>query len=256
MKRFLALTCIVSGALIASGCATKKYVRNTTAPVQAKVNEVGEQTAKNSQEIQENRSTIKQVDERAQSGISAAQERASTAQKSAEEAMNRANQVSQEATTGINRSNEAISDLRQSVANLDDYKLHNEVTVPFSFDKYQLSDEAKQDLDTLATNVTGAKRYFIAVAGHTDRTGTAKYNEELSRRRADAVVKYLVTRHNVPVYRIHMIGMGPEQPAEEGKTRAARAKNRRVEVKLFTAEALSAQGTTGGTPSPAPMSQR
>ena len=51
MNAFLATTCIVTGALLAGGCATKKYVQNTTAPIQAKVNQVGEQTGRNSQQI-------------------------------------------------------------------------------------------------------------------------------------------------------------------------------------------------------------
>src|SRR5262249_7301766 len=99
MKAFLATTIIVTGALLAGGCATKKYVRNTTAPIQAKVDQVGEQTTQNSSQINDTRNQVKQVDERAQSGISAAQERASTADQHAQqadqhagEAMNKANQ--------------------------------------------------------------------------------------------------------------------------------------------------------------------
>jgi hypothetical protein len=72
MKAFLATTFIVTGALLAGGCASKKYVRNTTAPIQAKVDQVGEQTTQNSTHIQETRDQVKQVDDRAQSGISAA----------------------------------------------------------------------------------------------------------------------------------------------------------------------------------------
>src|SRR6266699_2444848 len=79
MKAFLATTSIVTGALLAGGCATKKYVRNTSAPIQAKVDQVGEQTSRNGTQIEETRNQVKQVDEKAQSGISAAQERASTA---------------------------------------------------------------------------------------------------------------------------------------------------------------------------------
>ena len=81
MKGF-ATTCILTGALMAGGCATKKYVRNTTAPVQAKVDQVGEQANRNTQGIEDTRKTVKDVDERAQSGISAAQERASAWQAS------------------------------------------------------------------------------------------------------------------------------------------------------------------------------
>src|SRR5437773_4783737 len=96
MKAFLATTCLLTGALIAGGCATKKYVRNTTAPIQAKVDQVGEQTQKQGQDIQETKGNLKQVDESAQGGISAAKERAMTADNHATEAMSRANQVGTE----------------------------------------------------------------------------------------------------------------------------------------------------------------
>ena len=58
MRHFVATSCVLSLTLIAGGCATKKYVRNTTAPVQAKVDQVGEQTQKQGQEIQENKNQI------------------------------------------------------------------------------------------------------------------------------------------------------------------------------------------------------
>src|SRR5215475_261388 len=91
MKAFLATTCIVTGAMLAGGCATKKYVRNTTAPIQAKVDQVGEQTTQNTQQINDTKAQVKQVDERAQAGISAATEKATTADQHAADAMNHAN---------------------------------------------------------------------------------------------------------------------------------------------------------------------
>jgi outer membrane murein-binding lipoprotein Lpp len=54
MRGFVVATCIIMGTLLAGGCATKKYVRNTTAPVQAKVDQIGEQTNRNSQSIEPN----------------------------------------------------------------------------------------------------------------------------------------------------------------------------------------------------------
>ena len=83
--------------MLAGGCATKKYVRNTTAPVQAKVDQVGEQTATNSKQINDTRNDLKAVDEKAQSGISAAQEKAATADQHAGDAMNKANAADQHA---------------------------------------------------------------------------------------------------------------------------------------------------------------
>src|SRR5690242_20051479 len=192
MKAFLATTCIVTGALLAGGCATKKYVRNNTAPIQAKVDQVGEQTTQNSSQIQDTRGQLKQVDERAQSGISAAQERASTADQHAQaadqhagEAMNKANQATQLGE----QNTQALNSLRQVVSNIDDYKLQTSVSVPFKFDKYALTPDAMQDLDKLANDVKADKRFFIAVEGYTDATGSKAYNETLSRKRADAVVE-------------------------------------------------------------------
>jgi outer membrane protein OmpA-like peptidoglycan-associated protein len=248
MKAFLATTCIVTGALLAGGCATKKYVRNTTAPIQAKVDQVGEQGTQNAQQIQDTRNQVKQVDERAQSGISAAQERASTADQHAQQADQHASAAmdkANEATKVGEQNTQALASLRQVVSNIDDYKLQTSVSVPFKFDKYSLTGDAKQDLDKLAGDVKNDKRFFIAVEGYTDSTGSKAYNEALSRRRADAVVEYLVAKHDIPIYRIHMIGLGQEKPVDEGRNRAARAKNRRVEVRVFSADRVTASlGTT------------
>lgn len=240
---FLATTFIVTGALLAGGCATKNYVRNTAAPIQAKVDQVGEQTNRNGQTIEDTRNQVKQVDEKAQSGISAAQERASsadqhalTADQHAGDAMNRANQASQNADTA----NRGLDSLRTVVSNIDDYKLQSSASVLFKFNQHKLSDDAKQDLDKIADDVKPDKRFFVAVEGYTDSTGSKEYNEELSKRRADAVVEYLVAKHDIPIYRIHMIGLGEEKPVDDAHNRAARAKNRRVEVKIFSADQITA----------------
>jgi outer membrane protein OmpA-like peptidoglycan-associated protein len=249
MKAFLATTCIVAGALLASGCATKKYVRNTTSPIQAKVDQVGEQTSRNGQQIEDTRTQLKQVDEKSQSGISAAQERAAAADQHAGvadqhagEAMNRADQANR---LGEKNSQE-LNGLRGVIANLDDYQLQTSAAVPFAFNRAELSADAKAELDKIATAVKSGRRFFIAVEGYTDSTGAKAYNEALSRRRADRVVAYLVSQHDIPIFRIHMIGLGQEKPVDEGHTSAARAKNRRVEVKVFNADQAAASLNTTG----------
>jgi len=243
MRAFLATTCIVTGALLAGGCATKKYVQNTTAPIQAKVDQVGEQTSHNGQQIEDTRNQVKQVDEKAQSGISAAQERASAADQHAAaadqhagEAMNRADMANKLGE----KNSQDLTSLRGVVSNIDDYKLQTSVAVPFPFNRYELTASAKAELDKLADEVKTGRRYFIAVEGYTDSTGSRAYNEALSRRRADTVREYLVAKHDIPVFRIHMIGLGEEKPVDDARTRAARAKNRRVEVKVFNADQVTA----------------
>ena len=256
MKALLATAAVIASAgLLTTGCATKKYVRNTAAPIQAKVDQVGEQTSKNSQGIEETRTQVKDVDERAQSGINAAQERASTADQHAMtadqhagDAMNRAN----EASRASDQNRQGIDQLRGVISNIDDYKLQTSVSVPFKFDKYSLTKDAKDDLDKLASDVKSDKRFFIAVEGFTDKVGSHEYNETLSRRRADSVVEYLVANNDIPIYRIHMIGLGDQKPVEEGRNRTANAKNRRVEVKVFTADQVTAGVTGAGADRTAP----
>ena len=236
MTRTFLSSGLLAATLLTGGCATKKYVQNTTAPIQAKVDQVGDQTNKNGQQIQQTRTdltaNINGVDEKAQTGISAAKEQAMTAQNSAQNAMNKANSASDLAS----KDSEEIKSLRQQVSNLDDYKQVADLTVPFAFNKYTLTPKDREDLDTMVAAASKNKRYFIAVEGFTDRTGSRQYSEALSRKRADAVTEYLVAQHDIPIYRIHMIGLGEEKPLDDGHTRAARAKNRRVEIKVFSAD--------------------
>ena len=91
-------------------------------------------------------------------------------------------------------------------------------------------------LDQMVANQNQYKRFFIAIEGFTDRVGSVDYNNALSRRRADAVMAYLIAEHDIPVYRVHMIGLGQQKPVDDGRGRAANAKNRRVEVTLFSAD--------------------
>jgi len=243
MKTHLALSVVLTGAMIAGGCATKKYVTNTTAPIQAKVDQVGEQANRNTASLEETRKDLKGVDDRAESGISAAKERAMSADNKAGEAMSKANEASTAAADARSRADKASSDLASlrgvvsnAISNIDDYKLSAETTVNFDFNKDKLTPEGKEALDKLAAGKATLKRFVVAVEGYTDKTGTADYNAALSQRRANSVVNYLVTKHEIPLYRIYTVGLGADKPADDGKTREARSKNRRVEVKIFSAD--------------------
>lgn len=251
MRGLLATTCILASTLLCGGCATKKYVQNTTAPIQAKVDQVGQQTTQNGQQIEDTRNQVKQVDEKATAGISAAQEKAASADQHATAADQHAGTADQHAATAdqhagdaMNKANQVstgLAGLRNVVANIDDYKLQNTTAVQFGLAKFVLSDDAKGELDKFAESIKSNKRLQITVEGFTDSTGPKEYNEALSRRRADAVVQYLVAKHDIPVYLIHVVGLGDAKPLDDAKTRAARAKNRRVEVTAFTADAVTGQ---------------
>lgn len=239
MNQSIGISLVLSGVLLAGGCATKKYVQQTAAPIQTKVDQVADQANKEGSDIDAAKKDI----ERHEGGINAAKERAMSAENRANEAKTAADKADQDAMQAQNTSNQntqAISSLHDSVntalGNLDDYKMQAETAVQFGFGKDTLTAEAKEQLDQFVSQNSNAKRYYIAIEGFTDKTGPTSYNDELSRRRAEHVTAYLITQHDIPVFRVQDIGLGKEKPADEGRNRAARAKNRRVEVRLFTAD--------------------
>jgi len=244
MKRYAVIASLLAGALFATGCASKKYVRNTVAPVQQKVDQVAEQTTQNAAAIEKTRTEVNQVDERAQAGISGAKEQAAaadqhalTAGRQASDAMSRANQAAESA-------DKANRDLRELAANIDNYKLQSSVSILFKFNRSTLNSDAARQLDQVAAEAQSQKRFVITVEGFTDAIGSTRYNLALSQRRAETVVRYLVSRYDIPVYRIHLVGLGKDKPVATGRTAAARAQNRRVEVKVLSLGGLTPSLTT------------
>jgi outer membrane protein OmpA-like peptidoglycan-associated protein len=235
--------------LAAGGCATKSYVRKSIDPVNGKLDAQGQSLSQTSQSLQKTQQSL-ETDE---TTLSATKETATAAEARAGDALNKAGEATAKANDAAGKADQAAqradqvgrdvgslkSDVAGQFANLDDYKKVSEATVSFKFASDKLDVDGKQQLDQMASTGNNYKRYFIAVEGFTDRTGNEEYNVALSRRRADAVVAYLVTQHNIPVYRIQMIGLGKDKPVDEGKDRAARAKNRRVEVSVYSADQAS-----------------
>jgi outer membrane protein OmpA-like peptidoglycan-associated protein len=138
-----------------------------------------------------------------------------------------------------------VDSLQNTVANLDNYRVVTETSVHFGFNKDNLTRQAKEALDQLATDVPNTKGYIITVEGGTDSVGSQDYNYGLSERRADAVIQYLASQHNIPAHKIYLIGLGKDKPVESNATSVGRAKNRRVDVRLMT-------NTTSETPAPQP----
>jgi outer membrane protein OmpA-like peptidoglycan-associated protein len=244
--KILPIVSLAAVILAASGCATKSYVQKSIDPVNGKLDSQGQQITQTSQSLQKTQQSL-EADE---TTLSATKETASAADARAGDALNKAGQANDKATEAGNKADQANqradqvgqqvgdlkNDLKNQFASLDDYKKVSSTTVNFKFNSDKLDADAKQALDQMASSGNNYKRYFIAVEGFTDKTGDEAYNEALSRRRADAVVAYLVSQHDIPVYRIQMIGLGKDKPVDDGKTREARAKNRRVEVTIYSAD--------------------
>jgi outer membrane protein OmpA-like peptidoglycan-associated protein len=220
------------------GCSSKNYVRSQTAPLVQQTNELDTKTAADHRAIVD-------TDQRAQSGIATAQSAANTADQHAVAAGQSADTANHNAQEAYNR----VDSLSGVVANLDNYKQLSDVSVTFGFDKFVLTRSDKKQLDDFAGNLTSARSYILEVTGGTDSTGDANYNYQLSQRRADAVVNYLASKHNIPPHKFYLIGIGKDQQVASDATAAGRAKNRRVDIKLMTNMSTD-QPAAAATPNP------
>lgn len=213
-----------------TGCAKKSYVRQEVTPIINKVNELDDLTAQNTR-------AIKETDDRLQS----ANQQADASAKAAEQKAQGSSQQVQQAQTSADNAVRRVDTAQKVIVSSDDYRVVNEATVQFGLDRYDLTTAAKEELDRLASTAHAMKSNIICIEGFTDATGTADDNYSLSSQRANTVKQYLATQYNVPVYRIHTIGLGEDNPVASNTTGEGRAKNRRAKIQLMS---NSAEGAT------------
>ena len=206
----------------ATGCATKNYVRNQTAPLIDQTNQLEEKTATNNRNLHD-------VDDRAQTGIKQAQSAADTANQNAQGAGKAASDAQMAADNVVHRADT----LESVVKGLDNYHPVANVAVTFGFDKSVLTADDRQQLDSFAAQLASAKSFILEVTGGTDSTGPAQHNYELSQRRADAVVQYLASKYGIPAHRFYLIGIGKDKEVAPNTTAEGRKQNRRVEIRLL-----------------------
>ena len=235
---FLLMLAVALAAVVSVGCATKKYVRETVAPVQQQVQDVEKKNVDQDSSLAKLDKAVSVADERAQGADSragAAAREAARANEQAAAANTAAVQARAVGEKGVARAGEVETSLNARVENLNSFKLASTSAVLFALGMSNLSDEAKQELDGFAAKIGSEKNFAIEVQGFTDSTGDPQLNLELSRRRAAAVVRYLTLDKKIPLFRVQTLGYGEENPTGDNKTRDGRKENRRVEVRLYTA---------------------
>jgi outer membrane protein OmpA-like peptidoglycan-associated protein len=235
---YVSAIALAVAAALSTGCATKKYVQQTVSPVQQKVDTLDKKTADQAASISDLEKGVSRADERAQG----AGTRADAAGREAARANEQAALASKEAANartvgerGIARAGEVEAALGTKIENLDNFKPVGTMTVLFALGKSELDDEAKAVLDSVVSKAGSLKRYLVEVQGFTDSTGSPELNLELSQKRAAAVVRYLTSTGKLPLFRVNTVGYGEDNPAADNKTRDGRAQNRRVEVRIFSA---------------------
>jgi len=237
MKKLLMMVPVVALAAGTTGCATKKFVRTEVGAVNEKVTTLTGRVEENEQRIKAVDTKITQVDQKYDQRVGQVDQKATAAGQSADQAAQAAKTVDGKVTEMANNNRKLVYGL-----------VLNEASGGFKFAKSSLPDEAKAELDKMiATVAADPKAVFFEIEGHTDSTGAATTNEMIGLERAEAVKRYLYEQHHVPLHKISVISYGETKPVDSNGTRAGRARNRRVEVKVLSPEAATAEQTTART---------
>src|SRR5271154_3668541 len=197
--------------------ARKSYVKRQTDPIRDRVNELDDLTAANSK-------SIKDTDTRAQAGIKLASDKANEADQHAIDAGNKATMAQQSAQQATTR----IQTVETVVGNIDQYKASNQTEIRFKPGQTVLSKNAKDALDEMANGVKGQRGYIIEVQGFA--SGKGQIAIQNSQKMAESVARYMVLNHEIPVYRIYLVGMG-NAPVEGAD--AKHISGGRVEISLL-----------------------
>jgi outer membrane protein OmpA-like peptidoglycan-associated protein len=201
--------------------ARKTYVKRQTDPIRDRVNELDDLTASNSK-------NIKDTDSRAQAGIKLVSDKADQADQHAVEAGNKATMAQQSAQQATTR----IQTVETVVGNIDQYKASNQTEIRFRPGQTVLSKNAKDALDEMASSVKGQRGYIIEVQGFS--SGKAQIAIQNSQKMAESVVRYLVLNHEIPVYRIYLVGMGNAPVAgADADAKTKHISGGRVEISLL-----------------------
>src|SRR5215471_1286803 len=135
---------------------------------------------------------------------------------------------------GVAQNLQSIKEHTERFTALSEYDVKGQTTVNFTVGSSQISKEGEQALKDLAQSATSLTGYIVEVTGFADSTGSAAINTKLSEERAKGVVSYLFQQCNIPMRHIVAPGaMGEYGPAASNETKAGRAENRRVEVKVL-----------------------
>jgi outer membrane protein OmpA-like peptidoglycan-associated protein len=222
--------------LVAGGstaCASKKFVRTSVGEVNSKVEATNRSLEETQERTRKNEGRITEVDQKAGEAAQAAQAanaaatQANTAAGAAANAANTAGTKAEAAGSKADAVDKASKRLIFEVVLSEDEG-------NFKFAKTALPDEAKAKLDQMVTAMKAdPKGAYFEIEGHTDNVGDAKTNERIGLERAESVKRYLYEQHQVPLHKMNVISYGKEKPVAPNKTKAGRAQNRRVVIRVL-----------------------
>lgn len=246
MKMTAQIAAMLGLSLLGTGCATKKYVAQTVAPIDARVTGTESKNTDQDKQIADHGKNIEELDRSASrtreqlkdtdAKAVAASEAAAKADQKADGAWKAADGAKSLAQQGL----DANAQLARTVDAMNKFQVLKTETVLFAVNQATLNKDAKAQLEELAKSTEGLDRYVIEVQGFTDKTGSSAINGRLSQQRAQEVARVLAAEYKIPVRSITMLGEGYAQPVADDKTREGRKLNRRVEVRLYIPETATA----------------
>jgi|SRR5581483_6934380 len=227
MRTFLTAVPIAALAIGGStACATKKFVRTSIGEVNEKIEATNRSLEETQERTRRNEARINEVDQKAAEAAQAAQ----VAHNAADQAASAARAADAKAES-VNAKADALDKASKRLV----YEVVlSEDEGNFKFGKTTLPDEAKKKIDELVMMLKAdPKGAYFEIEGHTDNVGDKKVNERIGLERAEAVKRYLYEQHQIPLHKINVISYGEERPIAPNKTRAGRAQNRRVVIKVL-----------------------
>jgi len=238
MQRLSIVTLISALLVVTSGCASKKYVRNT---VQTSSDALSARIDTNEGELKETRDTLDKKITGVDTRVSGVDSRVSALDSKTTEGLNglktdvsNVDQRAGQARTTAERAVNDVGALGKQFQNRNAYNVNDEKTIQFKFDSTKLDKEYMDLLDQVAATLTQNPDAIVVLEGRTDSIGNKDYNVRLGERRIEAVRRYLAVDKGVPVYKIHEISFGSEKPIAENKTKDGREKNRAVTMTVMT----------------------
>lgn len=222
-------------ALTTPSCATKQYVAQQVGTVDQRVSAIDKKQTEALANLEsKEQKDVSRVEERAMSAETKAGEAARAAETADRKAV-QAGDSARAANDAAQQAQKGVGEVQRAVENIDSLKSLATQAVLFGLNKATLTDEGKAQLDAIVQQAQGLIRYQVEVEGFTDRTGPQDYNLALSRRRADAVVRYLLDK-GLPLRRVHTIGLGEVPKPAERVTKQMRKEMRKVVVSLYVPE--------------------
>lgn len=211
-NRIMAVTAIATVLGSSVACATKGYVQGETYSTNKKVEALSGMVEQTQERTRKAEVRIGEVDQKA--------DRAGLWAQSAEFSANTAMAKAE----AVDRASKRI--LYEVILTENDGN--------FGFASTELPETAMRNIDRLIAQLKVDPRgAFVEIEGHTDSAGSKEVNNYVGLARAEAVKRYLHEKHEIPLHKMNVITYGKDKPIAPNNTRAGRAQNRRVVIRVL-----------------------